>query len=220
MRQWRHVKTNENPADFVSRGIEPRELENCKMWWQGPAWLSHEKEIWDIKVNPVPASFELPEQRPTKLALLVVNPLKDIVDRYSSWQRLLRGVAWILRFIEYIASGRTRQSKRYLSVQDLKDAEYILLQRAQVEEFKAEIVALTEKKEKSHSSKLKALNPLLRHNLIIVGGRLAYADISEEQKRPIVLPSNHKITSIFFIEHHQILLHCGPEALLADIRRQ
>ena len=34
--QWRHVATDQNPADLASRGILPQELE---IWWQGPKWL-------------------------------------------------------------------------------------------------------------------------------------------------------------------------------------
>lgn len=170
VQQWRHFKTNENPADLVSRGIKPYELERCDLWWKGPAWLSQGKEGWNTLFNPQQASLDLPEQRPAKLALLVVNPLIDILDKYSTWQRLLRGVAWILRFIQYIASGRKEQPTNYLSVQDLKHAERVLLQKAQVEEFADEIAALTKQKEVLNSSKLKSLNPILRDKFLIVGG--------------------------------------------------
>ena len=36
--QWRHVPTDENPADSVSRGVSTTEL-----WWNGPDWLSNQK---------------------------------------------------------------------------------------------------------------------------------------------------------------------------------
>ncbi|XP_050066298.1 uncharacterized protein LOC126555420 [Aphis gossypii] len=44
--------------------------------------------------------------------------------------------------------------------------------------------------------------------------------IPEEQRTPIILPADHRITRLIFTEHHRSLLHCGPSALLADIRRQ
>lgn len=44
--QWRHVRTHDNPADLVSRGVTPRELENNSLWWHGPSWLKQPVEQW------------------------------------------------------------------------------------------------------------------------------------------------------------------------------
>ena len=38
--QWRHVPTQDNPADLGSRGGKTTEL-----WWKGPEWLS-DREKW------------------------------------------------------------------------------------------------------------------------------------------------------------------------------
>lgn len=219
-KQWRYVKTEENPADLVSRGVKPHELDVCSTWWNGPVWLSQARDQWKVVDTPPQDTSELPEQRLNQLALLAVNPLKDIVTKYSTWNRLLRAVAWILRFVKYIISKRQAQETSYLSVQDLREAENFLIRRAQAEEFGEEIKALKNQKEIPHSSKLQALNPVIRNELLVVGGRLTNADISEEQKRPIVLPADHTITQLIFKDRHRNLLHVGPQALLADIRRR
>jgi len=39
MEEWNHVKTKENPADLVSRGVTPKELRGSRLWWSGPEWL-------------------------------------------------------------------------------------------------------------------------------------------------------------------------------------
>ena len=36
---WRHVSTDENPADIGSRGCTPYELKENDLWWHGPPWL-------------------------------------------------------------------------------------------------------------------------------------------------------------------------------------
>lgn len=37
---WRHVKSGDNPADLISRGTSLKKLQNYKLWWEGPDWLS------------------------------------------------------------------------------------------------------------------------------------------------------------------------------------
>ena len=44
--QWRHVKTDQNPADVVSRGALPATLEQNKKWWHGPDWLTMPNKEW------------------------------------------------------------------------------------------------------------------------------------------------------------------------------
>ncbi|EFN63050.1 hypothetical protein EAG_00014, partial [Camponotus floridanus] len=39
LNSWRHVSSADNPADILSRGLHPRELEDSAMWWNGPAFL-------------------------------------------------------------------------------------------------------------------------------------------------------------------------------------
>lgn len=35
--EWRHVCTKENPADLLSRGLMPKLLITCSLWWEGPS---------------------------------------------------------------------------------------------------------------------------------------------------------------------------------------
>ncbi|GFU57382.1 integrase catalytic domain-containing protein [Trichonephila clavipes] len=40
VRQWRHVPSNQNPADLISRGVDSDKLLNQELWWNGPEFLS------------------------------------------------------------------------------------------------------------------------------------------------------------------------------------
>ncbi|XP_071647569.1 uncharacterized protein [Temnothorax longispinosus] len=43
---WRHVKSSDNPADFLSRGLLPNELVNLELWWHGPSYLTLPEHDW------------------------------------------------------------------------------------------------------------------------------------------------------------------------------
>ncbi|GFX07978.1 uncharacterized protein TNCV_1236591 [Trichonephila clavipes] len=45
-KHWRHVPIKENPTDIASRGIDPKCLPDCMLWWQGPPWLRLETSSW------------------------------------------------------------------------------------------------------------------------------------------------------------------------------
>ncbi|GBN93867.1 hypothetical protein AVEN_91261-1 [Araneus ventricosus] len=44
--RWRYIPTKENPADIGSRGVSPKVLPNCRLWWEGPTWLSSPDVDW------------------------------------------------------------------------------------------------------------------------------------------------------------------------------
>ncbi len=43
---WRHVSTDSNPADLVSRGITAANLIASDLWWHDPSWLCHPEQKW------------------------------------------------------------------------------------------------------------------------------------------------------------------------------
>ncbi|GFT54683.1 integrase catalytic domain-containing protein [Trichonephila clavipes] len=38
--QWHHVSSEQNPADLISRGLDPSSLLNNSLWWNGPKFLT------------------------------------------------------------------------------------------------------------------------------------------------------------------------------------
>ena len=44
-RKWNHVKTKENPCDFVSRGVAIHDLALSDLWWYGPENLRNGSEV-------------------------------------------------------------------------------------------------------------------------------------------------------------------------------
>ena len=89
---WRYISTNHNPADHASRGLFPRCLIACDLWWQGPAWLKLSPAQWPLRQD-LDRNKTLPELKAT--ALIVRSPTgMDLWNRYSTFQRLLAITAW------------------------------------------------------------------------------------------------------------------------------
>ncbi|KAF2883579.1 hypothetical protein ILUMI_22597 [Ignelater luminosus] len=48
---WNYTPSEQNPADVISRDINPRHLEHCDLWWRGPEWLCNDDGSWPKKFN-------------------------------------------------------------------------------------------------------------------------------------------------------------------------
>lgn len=214
--QWNHIGTHENPADIPSRGLGPRELLEAKLWWKGPTWLEKNEKDWIF--NPiVNTNEELPEVRKVKLVLVANNSVNDILEHYSEWNQMLRGIAWLTIYSKFLR--KKINGPQSLRIHDLNEARKTVLRMVQAECFSKEIFSLEKGQEVPRNSKLRSLNPFLRDGLILVGGRLNNSDMADKHKHPVVLPAAHKVTRMIFEKYHLELLHGGPQLLLSEVRR-
>lgn len=217
---WRHVPSQDNPADLVSRGLYPNSILNEKTWWQGPSWLHQKEPDWP---NSAPIIEELIELKPHHASCLISSKpvcTNDFsFDRFSSFLRLQRVTAYILRFKANCSSPGKRQVGP-LTLFELRRAWICLVRAAQAQTFFSEIAQLKHNKSIC-SSRIGNLSPFVdRLGLLRVGGRLKYSDFPAEKKHPVILMSKHILTRLIFEHEHKCLLHPGPQLLLASIREK
>lgn len=148
-----------------------------------------------------------------------VSIFQMLYSKIFDFNKIERILAFCLRFVSNCKVNNKRSGP--LEVAEIENAKLHLIKNAQIEVFHEEILALQRNTTIKHSSKLLALHPFLDdRNLIRVGGRLRSAPLSFSRKHPILLPPHHILTKLLIEREYKRLLHSGPQALLASIRRK
>ncbi|KAI3369223.1 hypothetical protein L3Q82_007506 [Scortum barcoo] len=216
--QWRHVGTHFNPADFASRGQKVSSFLKNKAWIFGPNFLTEPADCWPGNLDHLnELNTTDPElKKSATVNVLSVkekrNAMEDLIEHYSSWVRLKRAVAWILKIKhtllslskrrklhvpdkkqktheldKLMTSQRISPSKVNLTVDELKEAELEIMRHCQRRTFGEEISALQNNEPVKKTSHIYKLNPLLQDGILRVGGRLSRTAMPEESKHPCQL---------------------------------
>lgn len=224
---WRHVSSQDNPADPLSRGIMPDSLGELKIWWCGPHWLNSSEQEWPSGSFST-SDLKLPESRTSILVAEVKGSFqREILDRFSKFSRLIRVIAFCYRFFNNCKAHGTNGSRvrnkdqiRPLSFEELEQSRWALIKMIQRNEFKTELHSIRNNMRVNKNSSLVSLNPYIdASDVLRVGGRLRHADVSFDSKHPILLPGKHAFTRLLIIHEHERHLHAGAQATLAAVRQ-
>ncbi|XP_076294565.1 uncharacterized protein LOC143215848 [Lasioglossum baleicum] len=219
---WHHIRSKDNPADPASRGLSGDALAANSLWWQGPSFLSTSTREFKEYYSTVLDTEEERRSEKTVLSTTVAaassSQTTELFSRYSSFMRLLRSVAWCLRFIN--CARRTSTVKdTCLRTDELDNARLTIVRCEQLRLFSTEIACL----EGSRSllrGPLVRLSPFLdERGILRVGGRLKHSLLDYDEKHPIIMPEKSKVTSLIIVYFHERLLHGGTQLTLSNLRR-
>lgn len=223
--KWLHVRTKQNPADLVSRGISLGELSSMSLWWNGPTFLVEKVSNWSHNSPDSSHNITLPEMKHSTVSLACSDGFIGLItfERFSNINRLQRACAYVLRFI-YNSRTRSKQERRGgpLSVQELDDSLDVLVRTAQQQSFNDEYNLLIKNSNLTSHRRLSSLNVFLdKQRIMRVGGRLTNSEsFPYDKKHPKLLCSKHYFTLLLFKSEHVKLLHAGPQLLLSHLRDQ
>lgn len=214
--EWKHVPSEHNPADTISRGSSTSEIENSNLWWHGPGFLI--TNDFNHKINCIDYD-KLPEIKKSVVSLTSISkPNRDIFSKYSSLSKLQHVVAYCVRF-KRITLDKVKFKSELLTPEELEFSLNLLIKLVQNDEFANEISLLAKKTSLKCSSKILSLNPFLdEFGLLRVGGRLKHSNLDFSAKHPIIIPKSHALTKLIIMHYHLKHLHSGPQNLLSLIR--
>ena len=214
-KQWRHVPTKKNPADYVIRGLNITEMPNCQHWWEGPTFLTQSEFAWPkSKVDMESNIPELRQKKASKKSYSFMACEKSAIrsmpsrlepSRYSNWKHYLRVYVYVCRFIENCRQEKSQRTTGSIQTTEIEDTEIQILSHTQKVAFPSEYEALSRGKELPAQSKLLPLHPRLdTDGLIRCSGRLQHAEyLSYDTKNPIILPKRNPVTKLIIKQCHE-----------------
>lgn len=214
---WKHISSNDNPADCASRGLTATALLNHELWWSGPKWLIHDPSNWpNATLSPIHDGCASEMKNERNILISTEVELSDFLTKFSSWEKLKRVLAYILRFINCLKSKQ--KIVHSITHKELEIASMKILAHIQRIHFPKEIKSLKQNME--CSTKIQRLAPFLDENgLIRVGGRLKNSKLAYGAKYPILLPKNHVIVHNLIDYYHKKHLHAGPLQLQSILQQ-
>lgn len=215
--QWRHVRTNDNPADALSRGQLPADFLQNTLWFTGPAWLAQSEENWPLLIQLKLTNLPGLKQR---TCIATVAHTANIYSGSSSYCTLLKAIVLLIRW-------RNKSPKKEpIAVAEQLEAEQRLLKLVQHENFSVEVTRLKTARdatpgEPRKTTRFDNLQPFIDESEIVrVGGRLKKSKLLYNQRHPILLPAKHHVTDLIIRHYHQSNQHGGIQLTLYSIRER
>ncbi|XP_018404138.1 PREDICTED: uncharacterized protein LOC108780819 [Cyphomyrmex costatus] len=218
-KDWQHVRSSNNPADVLLRGLNPKELIDNDLWWHGPPFLQDDDDLWP-RGDIIQSHEDLPESRMvSSIATLTEGcVINQLLARFSRLSKIIRIVAYCLRFSK---KNRPSNPSILISPTEASHALNIVCKAVQKQSFSKDYEVLQRKDSIAVTSNIRSLTPFIDESgLLRVGGRLGNSNLESNARHPILIPRNHILTQLIIEQEHKRNLHAGLQATMANVRQQ
>ncbi|XP_068742038.1 uncharacterized protein [Montipora capricornis] len=225
---FRYIRSKFNPADILTRGIEPSQLED---WIKGPSFLQLPEGQWPkfeakAPIEPTAKAGVLMEVKIEKTKTPMqheaaiaefqtkvdldkseedTNPVfHQLLNTCSTFSKIRRTLAYVRRFIQNARKKNVKTGS--ITVQGLQGSEKQLFKWSQAHLDPS----LIDKK----------LTPKLDENgLLRAHGRLEdVRSLPQELRNPIILLRDHPLVILLLRDLHERRGHCGYKSLINEAR--
>lgn len=220
--KWSYVPSKANVADLATKWARQPSFDSPNSWFTGPSFLSQPPNEWPKSESENKHHSEVSISEIQHVAVHVQQNVALIdFTRFSKYERLLRSMAYVRRFVDQKISSKFTSNNVDLTSEQLHWSQQYLVRLVQSHAYSNEIILL----QRSPScvlpklSRLRKLSPFLDENMILrLRGRLENATIiTDETKNPIILPRNHHITHLLVDWYHRKYKHVHHETVINEI---
>lgn len=230
---WSYIPSEQNPADIVSRGIKAKDLLSSNLWWHGPTTLML-PAIERLQINPEIKKGQIDiiraELKPMYSARLSVEQFAwinvqgiPLIERINNLDKLLRVTVLVWAFVNKLKrrTDRSKSPVRSITNIDKNQALGYWIRYTQFKHFGKELHALESDREIDKSSCLaKVTLQLDASGTLRLKGRLENANLTYDQKHPIILPNHCNLSRLFMQEAHEQKMHGNVQTMLAFVREK
>lgn len=137
-KNWYHVKGEENPADLISHGSSPQDLQN-NLAWEGPSWLTQfnhfSNELRELHLSPTELAMRVKQKSERSIFVTINNYSNQLIfkllNNYSSLSRIERILAIINRFLSNCRLEKSRRFQNAITLQEIQVAHRTLIKQTQ-----------------------------------------------------------------------------------------
>ncbi|XP_062713352.1 uncharacterized protein LOC134290269 [Aedes albopictus] len=229
VQEWRWVPTKLNVADEATKWGKGPSFDPDSRWYHGPDFLYDNELEWpkDCRSD---TNTTVEELRPAYVCKhLVIEPVV-MLDRFSRWERLLRSMAYVVRFIDNSMLKHRKQPLHLgaLTRDELQKAERCLWRMAQCDGFPDEVAVFKHNLQSSQRRNLERNSPLIKltpaiddFNVLRMDGRIQEADfVDYDARNPIILPRGHRVTDLLLDWYHRRFQHANDETVVNEVRQR
>ncbi|XP_062704047.1 uncharacterized protein LOC134286450 [Aedes albopictus] len=229
--EWHYVPSHLNVADDATKWKERLQISNSHRWFSGPDFLYDPPKQWPKQ--EVQSTTTTEELRPMHVHRELRKEQVVQFSRFSKWERCLRAVAYVHRFVDQLKRKRNKEESDVTDIltrEELQRAEQTVIKQAQFEAFGDEVITMQnnqtlpvdQRQRLESSSKLYKLSPFLDNQGVVrMEGRIdGFSDATFDFKYPTVLPKNHYVTQLIVDSYHRRYKHSNGETAVNEMRQK
>ena len=145
-----------------------------------------------------------------------------IINSFTTYRRALGALAYMLRFKQMTKKNRVSNFQSATPTHnEFNLAKVCLIKLTQKAYYSREYNDLSDSKPISKKSSLLTLNPFIDPNGVLrVNGRLANADLTYDERFPIIIPTSSNLCEIVLKFMHKTLMHADIALMMNMVRCQ
>lgn len=224
---WRHVSTEVNPADTLTRPVSATAFAENRAWFKGPKFLYTGEPSSKLNLPELEPSTEALGEKRRVVKVAVRTPPTYIMDleRFGSYFKLMDVTIFVMKFLFTVVPKLTEKVKyKYGPYQAAAVKFWVRLE--QLAHYPQEVKhcptgSYVSKVGVNSTNIMKSFRLFKDEDgLLRVSSRIQTEVLPWEGRNPILLPPESKFTRLVVEMIHHVSHHAGCRQTLTNIRQQ